>query len=151
MTVAAGKPLIFERTLILPARKGIFRIRALALTDELRAAEMLRIMMKPDGGKVYLPGTKIPVSPGAEMLDTIDPILLKTLWARLTATATPIVTPTATPTPVIYPTLPPQATPTPVPKGTSPVTQTPTPTATKGAESPPPVIVGTPAYPPPYP
>jgi len=146
-TTEADKPLVIKRTLLLPPRKGNFRIKAMASTDEFRAADVLYILMTPDGGKVYLSGTGIPRTPGPEMLGTIDPILLKTLWARLTVTATPIVSPSAMSTPVIYPTLPAKPTLTPAPKGTLPVTQTPTPTGTKGTEAPPPVIIGTPPYP----
>lgn len=148
--ITAGQPLVFQRTLLLPPRKAIYDIQAMASADELRASDFLSIIMSPDGGKVYLSGTRIP-STRPEIAEWVDPILLKTLQAMLTATAKPIVTPTATPTPDISPTLPPQATPTRAAEGTLTVVPTPTPTSTKGTETPPPIIVGTPVYPPPYP
>lgn len=151
LRIEANQPLVFKRILMLPPREGEFAIRAQAATRELRAGEMIRIDSSKDGGRVYLSGTGIPRSPGPELVDTADPHLLETLRARPTRTATPTAASSETPTQPVSLTLPAQLTLTLAPKGTLPVTQTPTPTATKGNGSPPPVIVGTPAYPPPYP
>lgn len=149
ITIEANQPLVFKRILMLPPREGEFAIRAQAATKELRAGEMIRIYLKRDGGRVYLSGTGIPRSPVPEFVDTVDPHLLETFRARPTRTATPTVAPSGTPTQPVYLTLPAQATLTQAAKVTLPVAHTPTPT--KGTESPPPVIIGTPAYPPPYP
>jgi len=145
----ANQSLVFKRILMLPSREGEFAIRAQAASKALRAGEMIRIYLSQDGGRVYLSGTGIPRSPGPELVDTADPYLLETFRARPTRTTTPTVAPSETPTQPVYLTLPAQATLTPAPKVTLPVAQTPTPA--KGTESPPLVITGTPAYPPPYP
>ena len=111
--IEANHTLTFKRLLYLPSRKGEFYVIARASTLDFEAGDELRIYMTQEGGRVYLSGTKIPITPGPQLVDTMDPSVLATFQAR----------PTKTP----YPTMPP------IPP----------------TETPPPEILGTPAYPPP--
>ncbi len=112
-TVEANRSITFKRILYLPPSDGMFYIIAGARTSNLEAGDEIDIYMTHEGGKVYLSGTRFPITPGPQLVDTMDPSVLATFQAR----------PTKTP----YPTMPP------VPP----------------TETPPPEILGTPAYPPP--
>jgi hypothetical protein len=120
-TIEADSPITFKRTLYLPPRGGSFYLITTAGTSYLEARDMIRIYMTKEGGKVYLSGTTIPSTPGP--VPTMDPDLLAT------ANALPTYTPYAS----------------------LPVPETPTPLPISKTEPPPPVILGTPAYPPPSP
>jgi hypothetical protein len=120
-TVEANRSITFKRTLYLPPRNGVFYIIAEANTSNLEARDEFDVYMTKEGGKVYLSGTTIPSTPGP--VPTMDPDLLAT------ANALPTYTPYAS----------------------LPVPETPTPLPISKTEPPPPVILGTPAYPPPSP
>jgi hypothetical protein len=111
--IKSEQSLTFTRKLYLPLDEAEFWIKAKAFTPSLRAEDKIIISMTRKGGKVYLSGTPIPITPGPQLVDTMDPSLLATFQAR----------PTKTPSPTMPP-LPP-------------------------TETPPPEILGTPAYPPP--
>lgn len=94
--VKHNQPVTFTRKINLPPEEGLFDIQASAATTILHAETSIGIHMTREGGKVYLSGTPIPITPGPELVDTMDPNLLATLQAR--PTETPYPTLTAVPT-----------------------------------------------------
>lgn len=90
--VEANHSITFKRTLYLPPRDGLFYIIAGARTSNLEAVDNIYIYVTREGGKVYLSGTPIPITPGPQLVDTMDPSLLATLKARPTETPFPTLT-----------------------------------------------------------
>jgi hypothetical protein len=94
----------FSRKLNLSPEEGLFWIQAQASTPSLFAANYINIYITHEGGKVYLSGTPIPVTPGPELVVTLEPSQLETLQAMPTVTPFPTLTAApATETPPAYP------------------------------------------------
>jgi hypothetical protein len=89
--IKAGEIVTLTRKIYLPPGEGVFSIAVHASTPEFRVIDSLNIYQTKDDVKVYLSGTKVPITPGP--LPTTDPILLKTLQAMPTETPFPKHTP----------------------------------------------------------
>ena len=125
VAATANNTITFTRKLSLPPREGMFYIIARASTLNLEAIHEITIYMTREGGKVYLSGTPIPITP--ELLPVY--------------TVTPGPSPTYVPTPTIL------VIPTNTITATSPAY--PPPEGMGMPTSPPPEKLGTQAYPPP--
>jgi hypothetical protein len=146
-TVQAKSSIIFSRTLDLPPRGGRFYIIAGARTSNLEAIDTIRIYMTKEGGKVYLSGTAIPITPELLPVYTVTPGPSPTYVPTPTFPATP--TDSVTSTSPAYP--PPEAvgTPTSPPLENLSTSAYPPPEVGGAPTSPPLEDLGTPAYPPP--
>ncbi len=102
--IKANLPLIFTRTVRFPPREEIFSVIGHASTPSLRAVDEMRIQMTTAGGKVYLSGTPLPITP--DVVNTPPPLLNpqgtpipRPTEATFSSTPTRIPTPTRAPYP----------------------------------------------------
>jgi len=95
--IQANEQLTYKRMVHLPPREGWLTIVvSVGTLQGLRVEDSISIHLTREGGKVNHSGTRIPITPGPELVDTMDPSLLATLRAR--PTETPYPTLTAVPT-----------------------------------------------------
>jgi hypothetical protein len=95
--IKAGQSLTFTRKLYTPPGKGLYSIIVHARTPQLDAVDSMDIYQTNQDVKIYLSGTKIPIT--SEPLPTVDDILRATLHAIPTKTRYPTLTPASPTTP----------------------------------------------------
>jgi hypothetical protein len=100
VNIKGNQPVTFTRQLKLSPEDGVINITAHAITPGFRAADTIIIYLTNEGGKVYLSGTSIPVTPGP--LPTITPGPSPTFVPTATV-PTPFPSPAPTRTATPYP------------------------------------------------
>jgi len=104
ITAKANQPLTFTRKVRFPSREGVFTIVVGAGTPTFRVEDSVSIHLTRAGGKVYLSGTSVPITPEPLPVYTTTPGPSPTFIPAPTRFVSPLSTPMRLQSPLVTPT-----------------------------------------------